>query len=238
MNLNNYKYKTELHAHTSPASPCSQIPPEDEVRIYAELGYTSIVISNHFFPGMRFYGDKNKAVEAILEDYHLAYQYGKQYGINVILGCEIRFSENFNDYLLFGIDEAFLYDAYDYLSGGIEEFSKWFRNDSRVLIQAHPFRNGMTEVNPSFLDGIESFNVHPGHNSQISIAARYAKEHNFIVSVGTDYHHPTHEGLSSMLSTKPIKDSFDLARVLRSRDYLFEMSGNIILPYGITDKSL
>ena len=233
MNLRDYKYKTELHAHTTPCSACSQIPPEEEVRIYSELGYTSIVISNHFNEIMRFYGDKEKAVKTYLIDYNTACRYGEKYGINVILGCEIRFTENMNDYLLFGIDTDFLTEAYDYIDKGIKEFSKFFRNDSRVLLQAHPFRNGMTEIDPSLLDGIETFNVHPGHNSRIALAAQYAKKHDFIVSAGTDYHHPTHEGLSSLLTKEPIRDSYELANVLRSRDYLFEMSGNIILPYGV-----
>ncbi len=233
MNIKDYQYKTELHAHTYPGSSCSEIPPEKEVRIYAELGYSSIVICNHFYTGMKFYGEKDKAIKAYLSDYDTACHYGEKYEINVILGCEIRFSENMNDYLLFGIDKEFLYDAYDYIEKGVEEFSKWFRNDRCVLLQAHPFRNGITEVDPTLLDGIETFNVHPGHNSRIGRAAQYAKENDFIVTCGTDYHHPTHEGLSSLLSKEPVKDSFELAKILRSRDYLFEMSGNIILPYGI-----
>lgn len=90
MNIENYKYKTELHLHTSPASSCSQVPPETAVERYAALGYHSIVVCNHFYPDMRFRDDKQKCLEAYLADYDLAAETGQKYGINVILGCEIR----------------------------------------------------------------------------------------------------------------------------------------------------
>ena len=232
MNVSDYKYKTEMHAHSWPCSGCSQIPPESIVKIYSALGYTSVVLTNHFNPSMRFYGEKDEALKAYLRDYHTAVEYGEKYGVNVILGCEIRFSENANDYLLYGIDEEFLTDAYEYIEKDVEEFSGWFRNDSRLFIQAHPFRNGMTEIEPSLLDGIETFNMHPNHNSRVAVAVKYAKENNCTVTCGTDYHHPNHEGMISMLTKKPITNSFELASVLKSRDYLFDMNGVIILPYG------
>lgn len=232
MNISEYKYKTELHAHSYPCSSCSQIPPEELVRIYSTLGYTSVVISNHFNEGMRFYGDKQRAVDTYFLDFDTACEYGEKYGINVILGCEIRFTENANDYLLFGIDRNFLYDAYDKINSTIAEFSKWFRNDRHLLIQAHPFRNNMTEVDSTLLDGIETFNMHPGHNSRIAFAAKYAAKNNLIATCGTDYHHPTHEGMTALLTREPITSSEQLERVLRSRDYLFAVAEHIILPYG------
>lgn len=235
MNISDYKYKTELHAHSNPASACGDLPPESVVRIYSEIGYTSLVLSNHFLTQMRFYGDKEKALKAYLRDYHIAQEYGEKYGINVILGCEIRFPENTNDYLLFGIDEDFLYEAYNMLNSNISEFSKWFRKDSRLIIQAHPLRNGSTPAPIELLDGIESFNMHPNHNSRVGQSAKLAREHNLIITCGTDYHHNHHEGMIAMLTKKPMTSSFELAETLKSRDYLFEMSGNIIVPYGYSE---
>lgn len=37
MDIEKYKYKTELHLHTFPASSCSEIPPEQAVELYANL---------------------------------------------------------------------------------------------------------------------------------------------------------------------------------------------------------
>lgn len=231
MDVTQYKYKTELHLHTSPASGCSEVSVQDAVEIYSRLGYHSVVLTNHFYPGMRFLEDKAKCIESYLEDYDLAVKLGQKYGINVILGCEMRFTENTNDYLLFGIDKVFLDTAYESLRLGIAEFSKQFRNEERMIIQAHPFRNGMTEVAAEYLDGIEGFNMHPGHNSRNGFAAKYAKEHGLLITAGTDFHHYGHEGLSALLTKTVMKDSFDIVRVLKNGDYLLEISGSILVPY-------
>lgn len=230
MNTQKYRYKTELHLHTSPASSCSEVSPQIAVELYANLGYDSIVICNHFYPGMRYVNNKRKCIDAYLSDYECALEAGEKYGIHVILGCEIRFTENINDYLLFGMDREFLSFAYDNLELGIAEFSKQFRDKERLLIQAHPFRDGMTAVAPELLDGIETFNMHPHHNSRVAFAAQYAHAHHLIPTAGTDFHHPGHEGLSALLTEKKMKTSQDIVAVLRSGNYLFDIGGSIILP--------
>jgi len=225
-----YTYKTELHLHTFPASGCSEILPRTAVKNYKKLGYHSIVVCNHFTPGMPHMENKNKCLNTYLADYDKAAEAGLKCGLNVILGCEIRFSENDNDYLLFGIDKDVLDFAFDYLNEGIEAFSKAFRNSERLLIQAHPFRNGMTQADPCFLDGMETFNMHPHHNSRVALAAKYARQHDLIPTIGTDYHHPGHEGLCSLLTKTELKTSGDIVTVLKNRDYLFEIGGSILLP--------
>ena len=52
--VNEYKYKIELHAHTSPCSGCSEIPPEKIIEILAAKGYNAVMITNHFYPGAPF----------------------------------------------------------------------------------------------------------------------------------------------------------------------------------------
>jgi len=230
MNICDYKYKTELHLHTSPASSCSEIPPEKAVETYAKLGYDSIVVCNHFYPGMRFVEDKETCIREYLADYDKAVETGKRLGVHVILGCELRFTENNNDYLIYGIDRDFLFWAFDRLDAGIEAFSKEFRSEDHLIVQAHPFRNGMTHVEPELLDGIEAFNMHPSHNSRVAIAARYAREHNMIMTAGTDYHHPGHEGCAAILTREPLTDSHDIVKLLKSGDYIFEVGGCKVLP--------
>ena len=230
MNIENYQYKTELHLHTSPASGCSDVPPELAVKLYADLGYHSIVICNHFHAGMRYWENKKQCIDTYLADYELAVKAGKEYGMNVILGCEMRFTENINDYLLFGIERDFLDCAYESLDMGITEFSKQFRSDKRLLIQAHPFRNGMTEIAPEYLDGIETFNMHPNHNSRVALASKYAKKHGLIPTAGTDFHHLGHEGMAALLTQTELKTTHDIVNVLRSREYIFEIGDSILLP--------
>lgn len=230
MNIEQYQYKTELHLHTSPASSCSQVSPKTAITLYAGLGYHSVVVCNHFYTGMRFYDDKEKCLSEYFADYERALETGEKCGVNVILGCEIRFTENVNDYLLFGIDKDFIRKAYDYLDMGIEAFSKHFRSENHLLIQAHPFRDRMTAVSPECLDGIEAFNMHPNHNSRVALAGKYAKEHGLIPTVGSDFHQLGHEGISALLTKTEMKTSGDIVHVLRDHDYLFEIGGSVLLP--------
>lgn len=230
MDIKKYQYKTELHMHTKPASGCGHVLPEDAVQLYAEQGYHSLVICNHFTSGLRKKGDKEQTIATYLEDYERAIEAAKTYGINIILGCEARVFENINDYLLFGIDKEDLSFVYDLLDMSFEEFSKAFRNEERMIIQAHPFRDDMTPVLPELLDGIEVFNMHPRHNSRIAVAAQYACDKSLITTAGTDFHRVQDVGLSALLTKTEMKTSHDIVAVLKSGDYLFEIGGNVVIP--------
>ena len=90
----------------------------------------------------------------------------------------------------------------------------------------------MTMCNPELLDGAETFNLHPGHNSRIGIAVRYAAENGLkITTAGSDFHHPDrgHEAVSALRTKDLPKDSFHLAKILKSGDYIFEVGENNIV---------
>ena len=217
-----YKFKTELHAHTTPASGCSEITPEHLIEVYKEKGYTSIALTNHFIVDD---ADPQEKITKYLDDYYKTIEIGKKEGINIILGSEIRFSENYNDYLIYGIIPDDLYDINSLLDKGIDNFYKEYKNDKNIILQAHPFRNGIELANPESVDGIEAFNLHPGHNSRVGFAAQYARKHGFLITCGTDYHHFGHEGLCGILTKEPITDSHQLAQVLKNKDYIIDISG-------------
>lgn len=237
-----YPYRIELHAHTKPESRCSEISPEELVETYKKLGYDGICVTNHFM-GYNRYIDaeympgetKEEQLEFYLNGYRKAKEHGDKIGIKVYLGLEIRFAkENENDYLIYGVDDEITSICYDNFREDLAYFRKNANLDKSVFIQAHPLRNGMEQVKPELLDGMETFNMHPGHNASIGIAVRYAKENNRkICTVGSDYHHKNrgHEGVSALRTKLLPKDSFELAEILKSGDYLFEIGGeSIVLP--------
>lgn len=229
--LSKYSFQIELHAHTSPASSCSQIPPEDMADIYKGLGYDAVTIANHFiyeYQGLT----KNEVIDRFFDNFCRAQKRGDEIGIKVLLAAEIRFTENDNDYLVFGVNRKMMEEIYDLLPCGIENFRKTYGLPDSVFIQAHPFREGMEMVDPTLLDGIEVYNMHPNHNSKVGIAAKYAKEQNFpIITAGSDFHHPNrnHEGVSAIRSKYLPENSFELAKLLKSGDYLLEVGSNNIL---------
>ncbi len=228
-----YKYRIELHAHTSPASGCSEITPVEMVDTYKALGYNGVAITNHFI----FEHDsrpKEQYIEDFVKNFEETKEYGEEKGLKVYLGAEIRFTENNNDYIIYGIDKAMLYEIYDLLPFGIENFRKQYKMPNSVFVQAHPHRNGIKVVDASLLHGIEVFNMHPGHNAASGLTSRFAKENGLsLITAGSDFHHPNkkHEGVAALRSKDLPNDSFELAKILKEQDYLLEISrNNIIIP--------
>lgn len=229
-----YKYRIEMHAHTLPVSPCGEVSPEELAKIYAGKGYDAVVLTNHFIMFLMDNKPKEQALDEYIESFTRLKTACTEHGLTALLGAEIRFTENNNDYLIYGVDRDILSVCYDYLPKGIEVFRSEVKLDKSVFIQAHPFRNGMERVNPDLLDGMETFNMHPGHNAAIGLASRYAKDNGIkIKTVGSDFHHISlgHEGVSALRTKTLPKDSFELAKILKSGDYLFEIGeDSIVLP--------
>jgi len=224
-----YPYKLELHAHTWPVSPCSEMKPAEVVQRYQALGAHGIVITNHAIEGLSDLTEKEWA-RWYLQDYREAKAEGEKLGIQVYLGMEIRFPGNCNDYLVYGIDEAFVEQAWDFLHTDLHTFYQACAAPDRVIVQAHPCRNGIELADPADLDGVEVYNQHPGHNSRVAMAAAYQATVGGIVTGGTDFHHRGHEGmLYTCFKTLP-QDSFELAKLLHAGDYVFRMGDSIILP--------
>lgn len=231
--LNNcYRYTVELHAHTSPVSPCSEIAPHKLVEIYKNLGFDAVTVTNHFSRANKM--TPRDYVEYYVNDFYEAEEAGKREGIKVYFGAEIRFTENDNEYLIYGVNEEMLHEIYALLPYGVENFRKNFLMSDSVFILAHPGRPYMTAVDPTLIEGMEAFNMHPNHNSRIGLAALWAnKEKHAIITAGSDFHHQNvgHEGLGALCSPYLPTDGFDLARLLRSGDYVLKLGhGNIVIP--------
>ena len=221
-----YQYKIELHAHTSPVSQCADLPPREAVRRYADAGVNGLAITNHFTPGL-LYRTKD-AVAFYLDDFHAAQEEGRRLNVRVYLGAEICFEENYNDYLVYGIDGDWLKRAAEYLPLGIKRFLRDFKGSQAVIIQAHPYRDGMKRVPDT--DGSEVFNMHPNHESINGLALAYGKKHNHIITAGSDFHHDGHQARGLVLTKTLPEDSFGLASLLKARDFLFMLEGRVVTP--------
>ena len=193
-----------------------------------------MVVTNHFIFGQFDNAEREEFLDQYLADYEKTVAAAEGSGLRVLLGAELRFAQNHNDYLLFGADREILATCYDYLPKGLEAFRREVKLPNSVFVQSHPFRDGMTPIDVSLLDGIETFNMHPGHNSRIGFAARCVKEHDLpIRTVGTDFHHKNrgHEAVSALRCATLPADSFELASLLRSGEYVFEIGEDaIVLP--------
>ena len=227
-----YPYRIELHAHTKPVSPCSEIPPAELIQAYIDQGFHGVVITNHFNLEYLLGLPKEEALDYYLSGYEETKKAAEGTGLQVLLGTEVRFNEHPNEFMIYGVDRQILSECYDYLEKGLAAYREEVKLPDSVLIQAHPFRDRMLRREPELMDGIEVFNMHPGHNSRVAQAAKLAASiPGCIKTVGTDFHHPGHQGLCALRVRQMPLNSFDLATILRSGDYVFELGGDaIVLP--------
>lgn len=227
-----YPYRVELHAHTNPASPCGKATPEELVQLYLDAGFDGVVITNHFSHAALGDISREVFVESQLSDYERACKAAEGTKLRVYLGVEARFDENGNDYLLYGVDEEILGKIYDYLDKGLAAFRAEVKLPGSALIQAHPFRNGCEPADGTLLDGLEVFNMHPNHNPRSAMAAHYAKEQGISLTVaGTDFHYayPGYVATAALRCRELPKDSFGVAELLKSGDFLFEIGDKFVL---------
>lgn len=218
-------FKTELHCHSRDASACSHESAEGIVEKYKAAGYTTICLTNHFCPG----GNDETEWEAKVDRMFRAYDILKNAAgdsLKIVMGMELRFVQNSNDYLVFGFDRDYLMNHRDIMKMGIREYSKMARVDGLLTIQAHPFRFGMTTTDPRYVDGIEVFNGHPGHNSNNDIAEAWASKYGVIKTSGTDHHDPNHKPDGGIITDYPIETADDLINTLKSGNYQLIITEN------------
>ena len=219
------KYKTELHCHTKEISPCSGESGAEVAKKYIDHGYTTLVITNHFTEWIA-----NDRVKGETWEEKLAYYYGavdlvrEAAGdrLNVLCGMELRMNGDPNDYLVFGAKPEDFYEIPYVFNLCIRDVHSYLNSRGAIIIQAHPFRFGMQLTHPSFVDGYEIANGHPGHHSHNDLAEAWAKRfvnHDPIMTTGTDEHEPSHVPNGGIMTDAPITSNDELLAVLRSRDY-------------------
>ncbi len=228
------KYKTELHCHCNLVSACAQEPPEDLAEQYISAGYDSIVLTDHlsrFTFLERSEGDMSDAdwqekIDYFLRGYERVCR-AAQGRMNVILGVELRLNTTESDYLIYGIDEAFLRSHPDMMDMRLREVSALVREAGGLFVQAHPFRNYITVSDPALIDGIEVCNLNARHDSRNDIAALWAEKFSLIPTSGGDYHRRGDiENGGGIITDTEIKSGAQLVSVLRSGNY------KIICPTG------
>lgn len=214
-------FKTELHCHSKSVSECARVSNEEIINKYKDAGYTTLVLTNHFNLGtQRFHKceEYSDFVTVYLKGFEDLKRDAKGV-LNVLLGMELRFTENTNDYLVFGITEDFLRNHEPLYDMNPESFSKLARENGLLFVQAHPFRNSMTIVQPWLLDGVEVFNGHMGHDSRNEIANLWAEKYNLIKTSGTDFHYNHVPANAGILTDFEIKDMDTLVKTLKGGEY-------------------
>jgi len=212
------KYKTELHCHSRDVSACSNESVEGIVEKYLAAGYTTVCLTNHFAPSGDDEAHWVEKVEKLYYGYDKLVKAASGW-LNIVMGMELRFHQNSNDYLVFGFDKQYLLDRPGILKMGIGKYIGEARKNGLFTIQAHPCRYGMTTTQPDRLYAMDVFNGHPGHNSNNDIALHWADKYGLIKTSGTDHHDRHHVPDGGIITDSPIHNAGELIAVLKSGNY-------------------
>lgn len=212
----------EMHCHTAEVSPCARISAVEGVARYHALGYDGIVTTDHFFDGyFNSLGEMpwEKKVDRFLEGYEAAKREAGKVGMTVLMGAEFRFTENSNDYLVYGLTRDILVSYPEAHTAGLEAFRAFAREKGLLIVQAHPFRPFITPAAPALLDGVEVVNANIRHDSRNHLARAFAEKNGLFGICGSDFHQAGDEGRAALLFDERPTSSEALVSLLRTGRY-------------------
>ncbi len=206
-------YKYDTHLHTQESSACASISGAGQARLYKKLGYSGIIVTDHFFNGNTTV-PQNLPWEERVERFSLGYEHaleeGKKIGLSVFFGWEESFQGT--DFLVYGLDKEWLLKHPEILNWDIEEHYIKIHRDGGYIVHAHPFRQAdyILEIRlfPEYEDAVEIINGgnrNPEYNKK---AMEYAKIQDKPVTGGSDAHHgdSVHAGMIFNHELKDIRD--------------------------------
>ncbi len=198
-------YRYELHCHENLMNRCGRWSPQEMVKAYSKLGYTGIVVTNHFFNNECCKVSNSlpweERVEKFYDSYETTRKEGEKLGLDVFFAfeysansfCQEDLSELSNsarkriigkdtlagcDFLIYGLDKDWLLSKDDsILRMSVNNFMKMVKSDGGTVIQAHPFRlaSGYMDHISLFPKYTDGIEILNGNPNTIGKANRLAK---------------------------------------------------------------
>lgn len=205
-------YLYDPHTHTAETSMCGRLPAAEVVDRYVKNGFTGLVVTDHLHPEYLSHVDTEhdwqKVMDHYLAGYRASKKRGDELGFDVILGAELRFPENDNDYLVYGIDEDWLRSHPYVCCTSAREFYRKYHNEV-LIIHAHPYRGGNLTVFEDAVHGSELINAHPRHENHNDLALALCRRHpEYYRLAGSDTHESGDEAHAGVLLPERVHDSF------------------------------
>jgi len=184
----------ETHLHTKEGSACGVSRGREYVKRYLDLGYTGIIITDHFFRG-NCAVDRSlpweKWVHKFCRGYEEAREEGARRGLDVFFGWEETFSGD--DYLIYGLDKDWLLEHPEVKRWTRKEQFDEVRRYGGCVVQAHPFRQhyyiNCIHLSSGCVDAVEVANAGNSEVSYDALAWLYAKKLGLPVTAGSDIHY-------------------------------------------------
>ncbi|MHB1455196.1 MAG: PHP domain-containing protein [Saccharofermentanales bacterium] len=209
---------TETHLHTKEVSGCAVIPAGEIPRLYKDAGFGALIVTDHYNKWTldNLSKDADEQTALWLEGYHIVKRTGDEIGLKVFLGMELTLTDTPGDYLIYGIEEEFLYKYPRLFEHNFHEIHEIAVREELLLYQAHPFRGEPDPAVIKYLDGVEVCNGNPRHNSRNDKAMAFADKNALLKIAGSDFHQYEDLGRSGIYLPEQIDDSRQLVAYLRS----------------------
>ena len=216
-------YALETHLHTSEASQCSQVPGREAARFYKELGYSGIIVTDHFFNGntaIPSHFPWEERVRLFCRGYENAAREGRRIGLDVFFGWEYGYHGT--EFLTIGLDTEWLMTHPDVLEWGVEDYLARVRADGALVVHAHPFREApyirTLRLFPKHVDAVEVINSRNENVAQDMKACLYAKKHALARTSGSDTHDTQTLPGGGMIFKKRPDSVVELISMIRNGD--------------------
>lgn len=216
-------YLYDPHTHTAESSRCGRLSAAEVVERYANHGFSGLAVTDHLHPEYLSRIDTQHNWDAVMDHYlagyHASKKRGDELGLDVILGAELRFPENDNDYLVYGIDEQWLRSNPYVCCMSAQEFFNQFQHEV-LIIHAHPFREGSAPVQEGAVHGAEVVNGNPRHDNHNDRARELCRRHpEYYRLAGSDTHRDGDEARAGIILPERVQDSFAYKRMVESKAF-------------------
>jgi hypothetical protein len=248
-------YLYETHLHTSYASACSRSKGSEYIKLYKDLGYSGIIVTDHFYNGHTAVPRNlpwKEWVKQFCKGYEEAKNEGDKQGLDVFFGWEETF-DHCDDYLVYGLSKDWLFENPQAKSWSRKEQYETVKALGGIVIQAHPFRQhyylSKIILSTGCVDAIEAANAGNMEQHYDSLAARYARKLALPITAGSDMHDARQiysSGLFGIYCNEKAKTIYDIAKAISSKSSVgikasegrLDTRGDekIILPVEIRDK--
>ncbi len=248
------KHIYETHLHTSQSSACGQSRGRDYIRRYQDLGYSGIIVTDHFFGGntaVPRHLPWRERIHLFCKGYEDAWEAGEKAGFSVFFGWEQHYDGD--EYLIYGLNKQWLLDH--------PEAERWTRKEQYeavhagggCVVQAHPFRDrdyiSAVRLSTGCVDAVEAYNAANRPENDM-LAVRYAQNLGLPMTAGSDIHHIQQWPDGHMMGVvfdSPLLSIQDYVKAIRDKSPFgvrvpsgrgaWREGINILLPVEIRDKS-
>jgi hypothetical protein len=249
-------YLYETHLHTAGVSKCAVSGGADYIAPYRDMGFTGIIVTDHFFNGNSGLSRKlpwNDWVNEFCRGYEEAKEEGDKRGLDVFFGWEETF-DSCDDYLVYGLDKAWLLEHPEVRSWSRGEQYAAVKKAGGCVVQAHPFRErhyiSRVILSAGCVDAVEAANSGNEDRAHDALAFRYANKLNKPMTAGTDIHSAgqiRYEDVFGVYLDKKLNSIADYVKVICNNEIagikagesrlIFHGTESVKLPFEIRDEN-